>query len=185
MDVHHDLRLQAEQQYAALARWQAHLLGASRQMVHRMLRGPDWELATATVLRLVGSPRTQEQTAMVGVLDAGVGSFLAYHASAALWEYPGYDLADLHVSRLRSGAGRRSRVATLHFPRSLPSHHVTVFRGIPVTTPARTICDLAGVIHPDKLERTLENGWRRGLYTGRTLHRTHRDVAGRGHPALP
>ena len=182
MSVHREVRLLAEAQYSVVAVWQLGNLGVSKQAVHRWTGGPDWERLTPTVLRLVGSPATPEQEAFAAVLDAGVGSVLSLQAGAAWWAYPGYDLADLHVSRLRDGAGERSRLATLHFPRSLPPDHVTVFRGMPVTTPARTICDLAAVVNPAKLERTLENGWRRGLYTGRTLHRVHQDLAGRGRP---
>jgi hypothetical protein len=36
---------------------------------------------------------------------------------------------------------------------NLPSDEITVYDGIPVTTPARTLLDRAAILKPDELER--------------------------------
>ena len=46
---------------------------------------------------------------------------------------------------------------------ALPSDETTVHRGIPVTTPARTLVDLAEVLDQDELRATFETARRRGL----------------------
>ena len=54
----------------------------------------------------------------------------------------------------------------LHLTRVLPSHHVTTHDGIPLTTPARTIFDLAAVVHPYRVKRALETAWSKRLLDG-------------------
>jgi very-short-patch-repair endonuclease len=117
---------------------------------------------------------------MIAVLDAGPGSVLSHMAAAALWFLAGFSLADIHVTRLRDGTTRRNRVRHLHYPVLLPPHHVTVYRGIPVTTPSRLMFDLAGHIHIAKMERTLERAWSTRLISGRSIYRVKADLGGRG-----
>jgi hypothetical protein len=45
----------------------------------------------------------------------------------------------------------------------LPERHTTDRLAIPVTTPARTLFDLAGVIHPGRVERALDHALSTGL----------------------
>ncbi len=103
---------------------------------------------------------------MTAVLDAGPGAVLSHRSAAALWELPGFRLSDLEVTSLRRGPRRDVRLATLHLTRVLPAQHVTTHDGIPVTTPARTIFDLAAVTHPFRVKRALETAWARHLLDG-------------------
>jgi very-short-patch-repair endonuclease len=103
---------------------------------------------------------------MAAVLDAGPGAVLSHHSAAALWELPGFDLRDLHVTRLRTGTRRGVRLAREHRPRALLASHVTEFEGIPVTTPARTVFDLAALVHPLRVKRALETAWSHHLLNG-------------------
>lgn len=67
------------------------------------------------------------------------------HASAAvLLEVPAWDLPldRIHITRDRSYGGRRTRDLHLH-PSPLPPSDRTTVDGIPVTTPARTVVDIA------------------------------------------
>jgi very-short-patch-repair endonuclease len=45
-----------------------------------------------------------------------------------------------------------------------------VINGIRVTTPVRTLVDLAGRLHPDRVERVCDTMWARRLITYRHLH---------------
>ena len=51
------------------------------------------------------------------------------------------------------GSRPRVRDAFLHRSRNLPASHVTLVHGIPVTTAARTICDLAGPLARKELQK--------------------------------
>jgi very-short-patch-repair endonuclease len=180
MALDDDLRGLAELQYSVIARRQARAIGASAAALRHRARGPDWEPVTPAVLRLRGSRHSDEQRAMSAVLDAGHGAVLSHNAAAAWWGLPGFDLEALHVTRSRGRSGHTSRLAQLHEVRVLPSHHVTVLRSVPVTTPARTLFDLAGTLHPKRVERAIENAWSDRIVDGRVLSSMLDDMAGRG-----
>jgi very-short-patch-repair endonuclease len=63
---------------------------------------------------------------------------------------------------------------------------VTEVQGIAVTTPARTIFDLAGdpAVHPGRVERVLDTAWARRLVTYRSLHQMLHSLAKRGRPGI-
>ena len=120
---------------------------------------------TSKVIRLVGTQRTFRQRAMAAALDAGPGAAVSHEAAAALWRLPGFLPGPLQASRAVGRSGARSSLATVHRTCCLPDQHVTRTEGIPVTTVARAIFDLAGVLHPGKTERALDNALARGLTT--------------------
>ncbi len=118
------------------------------------------------VLRLVGTPRTFRQRAMAAALDAGAGAAVSHQSAAALWRLPGFPTGAMHLSRHFG----RSALATVHRTR-LPDTHLRRVEGIPVTGPARTIFDLAGVLHAARTERALDNALARRLTTMADLHK--------------
>lgn len=160
MDLDLGLRALAERQHGVVGRRQAHELGADRHHLRRRLESPDWEAVTPVVMRLVGVRRTFRQRCMAAVLDAGAGAGVSHESAAALWRLPGFSPGPMHVSR-PSG---RSALATVHRT-VLPDGHARRVENIPATDPARTIFDLAGVLHPNRTERALDNALARGLTT--------------------
>ena len=93
-----------------------------------------------------GSPPTQRTA--VGGGSARVrasGALLSHLSAAAMWAIRRRDPVVIDVS-LAARSGRRSRDGIrLHRPRSLRPDDITEHRGIPVTTVARTLIDLATV----------------------------------------
>lgn len=79
------------------------------------------------------------------VLRVGAGAVASHETAARLWGIPvlGRPTGVIHLTR-----GRR-RTGTDHFPgvtvhhAAVPEHHRRVRHGVPVTTPARTVMDLA------------------------------------------
>jgi very-short-patch-repair endonuclease len=179
-----DLMARAEAQYGVFARWQTRELGVPRWRVTQQIERGALEAVTPIVVRVRGTPTHAHQDAMIAVLDAGSGAVLSHHSAAALWELPGFDLGDLHVTRLRSGTRRGEHLADVHQPCRLLSSHVTVLDHIPVTSPTRTLFDLAGLIHPKRTERTLETAWSKHLTNGRFLARMLKELAVRGRPGI-
>jgi very-short-patch-repair endonuclease len=114
---------------------------------------------------------------MAATLDLGAGAAVSHESAAALWRLPGFRPGPMHVSRT-SG---RSTLATVHRTH-VPETHIRLFERIPVTSPARTIFDLAGVLHPGRTERALDNALARGLTSIEALHRVTEELAGRGRP---
>jgi very-short-patch-repair endonuclease len=136
------------------------------------------------VIRSTSAPADDDQALMIAVLDGGPRAVISHWTAAALWGIPGFDGLDIHISRRRAASSRPARDSTIHEPRSLPDHHLTALRGVPVTTPTRTVFDLAGVASPGKVERALDTAWSRRLLTGRTLHEMLPELAERGRTGI-
>jgi very-short-patch-repair endonuclease len=113
---------------------------------------------------------------MAATLDVA-GAAISHESAAALWRLPGFPPGPLHVSR---SAGRSS-LATVHRTH-VPEAHLRLFERIPVTSPARTIFDLAGVIHPGRTERALDNALARRLTTLAVLREVTDELARQGRP---
>ena len=90
---------------------------------------------------------------MAAVLAAGPDAALSHRSAAALWGMlsTARERVDITVPRvLRS----RSGIAVHHG--RLPFDESSVVQGIPVTTPPRTLLDLAGVVPRRQLKRALD-----------------------------
>lgn len=97
---------------------------------------------------------------------AAAGAVACRRAAAAWWSLDGCGKGVVEVA-LRPG--HQSRLAVAHRPKVLPPDHVTTHRGMPVTTPARTLVDLGSVSDDGLVERALESALRRKLVTVREL----------------
>ena len=91
---------------------------------------------------------------MAAVLAAGPGAALSYRSAAELWSIRSSSRAriDVSISRHRRSTARLE----LHCVAEMQPDEVTTERGIPVTTPARTLFDLAAVLREDQLEHAFD-----------------------------
>jgi len=90
---------------------------------------------------------------MAAVLAAGPEAVLSHRSAAELWRMRNGSRARIEVTvprRRRSTARREVHVVEMH------PDEVTVERGIPVTTPARTLLDLAAVVSADHLQAAFD-----------------------------
>jgi very-short-patch-repair endonuclease len=156
MQTDEAMRELAEQQHGLITRRQAKAIGATTATVRHRLAGPDWEEAGPRVLRLTGAPRTSQQALMAAVLDAGPTAAASHLAAAALWDLPGCWPGPLEVTRPRSGTRAKAALGHLRETVWLPSGHVTTLEGIPCTTVARTLFDLAGQEDARRVERLID-----------------------------
>jgi predicted transcriptional regulator of viral defense system len=133
-----------------------HRLGCGR--LHRVHRG---------VYAVGHRVLSQEATWMAAALAGGPNAVLSHRSAAALWgiRTGGPTRVEVTVPRaLRSRTG-------LHVHRGvLAADEVTAVRGIPVTTAARTLLDLAAVLTPARLERAVEEAERLRLGDDPSLH---------------
>jgi very-short-patch-repair endonuclease len=92
---------------------------------------------------------------MAAVLACGPGAVLSHFDAAAHWNIRQSASALVHVT-VPTRAGRvRRRGLRIHRSGRLAAEQVTVHEGIPVTTVARTLLDLADVLAPQDLERAI------------------------------
>lgn len=110
------------------------------------------------VFRVAGAPPTFEsrvRAALRHLMDDGL-AWAAFFTAARLW---GLSLwgPDLRIEVLRPYGANATRVGVLvRRSRSILPHHVTTKDGIPVTTPSRTLMDLARLVGPARLARAVK-----------------------------
>ena len=108
------------------------------------------------------------------ILTAGPGAVLSHHSGGALWDVRRSARLDVTVETRRRGAPR----LVMHESK-LPPHHVTERDGLPVTTVARTLLDLAEVLDRPRLERVWEAADRLQVLDVRAVERVMADCPGR------
>jgi very-short-patch-repair endonuclease len=112
---------------------------------------------------------------LAGVLAVGPGALLSHRSAAALWEL-GVG-AGTRVDVTVTAPARRSRQGVaVHETRELQDRDRARRNGIPVTSVARTLLDLAEVIPKRRLERAVEEAERLRLFDLRAID----DVCERG-----
>ena len=117
------------------------------------------------------------------VLACGPTALLSHSHAAALWSLtsPPSGPVDVTVPG-RSGRERR-RGIVIHRPGGLLIDEGTEERGVPVTTVARTLLDIAPTLRPRELELAIRRASRARRFDGREIHRlldrhgTHRGAA--------
>lgn len=115
--------------------------------LHRLHRG----------IFAVGHDRlTRKGHWLAAVFAYGDGAALSHVSGAALWEVRHTAATRIHVT-VPTAAGIRPRAGiALHRTRALRPADIEKVDGIPVTSVARTLLDLSGMLAPGPLERAVE-----------------------------
>ena len=71
-------------------------------------------------------------------------------------------------------------MAAVHFHKDLPLDQIMVVQGIPTSSPALTMFQLAAQEHPARVERAVDSGFAMGLFDARALHDLLGRIAARG-----
>jgi predicted transcriptional regulator of viral defense system len=100
--------------------------------------------------------------AMAAVLACGPGAALSHRSAAALHEIRRTDRTNIDVT-IPKRSPRKHAGIDVHRSTTLTVDHVTIVHGIPCTTVARTLLDLAQVIKGRPLERALDQAEILGL----------------------
>jgi hypothetical protein len=131
------------------------------------------------VFRMGGAPPTPHQRLLAAVRFNGDDAVASHRAAAWLWGLPGFGVGVIEVSKPR-GRSQRRHNGWVHGSMVLPDHHRTEQLAIPVTTPARTVSDLAGVVHPARAERALDAALSSGLVRIGDVQAVFAELARRG-----
>jgi len=107
-------------------------------------------------------PRARD---LAAVLAKGPSAVLSHRSAAALWGFMPAWRGDVDVLSDAARGGRRRAGIAVHRTRLLASSDRAVHDGVPVTTPVRTIVDLAAVLDRNQLARAVNEVQVLGLAT--------------------
>jgi putative AbiEi antitoxin of type IV toxin-antitoxin system len=152
----------AGSQHGIVTRRQLLALGYSpRSVEHRVARGRLFPVDLGVYA--VGWPAlSQRRRWMAAVLAGGEGAALSHRSAAALWDIGREEEARTDVSVRRRCELRRPGIRFRGRP-TLSPEDVVLRDDIPVTSPVRTLVDLATDIDPVRLERAVNDADKRDL----------------------
>jgi putative AbiEi antitoxin of type IV toxin-antitoxin system/transcriptional regulator with AbiEi antitoxin domain of type IV toxin-antitoxin system/uncharacterized protein DUF559 len=155
-------------QHGVVSRAQLYEIGLSRDAITRRIAAGRLHSMHRGVYA-VGHPRvSREGCWMAAVLACGPGAALSHRSAAALWGIRPYS----GRIELTVPAARRKSHLFIARRSSLEPDERTAERGIPATTPARTLLDLAAVLeHDHQLDKAIRQAEYLRIFDAKELER--------------
>ncbi|MDX6680186.1 MAG: hypothetical protein QOG94_225 [Solirubrobacteraceae bacterium] len=152
-----DLRVaaRAAEQYGAVSAAQLLELGLTRTAIQVRVRNGRLHRVHHGVYAVGHAALSLDGRFMAATLACGPASALGYRAGAANWAFMAWDDSRLVEVVVAGSAGRSRPGLRIHRTRHLDPRDVMRHRGIRVTTPARTLLDLADVLPDQALRRAV------------------------------
>jgi very-short-patch-repair endonuclease len=176
-----------EQRLAALARGQhgvftrAQALGSgfTEHEVQHRLRHDIWSIELPGVYALRSTPRSNESRMWAALLWAGEDALLSHRAAGHVWKYDDVRMLRPEVL-VPAASSKRCSVVTVRRTRCLHRLDRRFVHGMAVTSPERTLLDLASVLDEYQLEVAFESARRERLVTIDSVQRCIERSGGHG-----
>lgn len=182
----------ARRQGGAIHRAQLVDAGVDRHRIARMVERGDLLQVRDSVFVAAGAPPSWNQRAWIHLLEVPGKAVLSHRTAARLQRTGRFSTSDIDVLVVEDGwhppvSGDRHRTTWL------PPHHLATVDGLPVTTLARTMFDLCGLVSAKRrarglpnltrpqVARAMDDGLARNL-TVAQLNRVLGALGGRGRP---
>lgn len=166
----------AAEQHGVLARRQVLAAGGDDALVRRRLRSGVWVRPAPGVYELAGLPDDPERRLWTAWLAVGPHAVVS-HETAAQRRGLGPVPTGRLVFTTAHGDHHRIPGVVVHQLRDVLPHHVGLVDGLPTTTAARTIMDLAAVSSDARLLRIVEEAVRTGRTTDLEIAAAYADIA--------
>ncbi len=176
-DVDEAIAAIAVSQAGAFSRRQALELGATPKMVRTRIRSGAWRVVGDGVYVLRGASVTWRTKLFTAVLATKADAVVSHQAAAVLHGMATFAGRPVVVT-VPHAASRVDRVAGVHQSRRLFPEHVTCIDGLPVTTVARTLIDLAATERRPRIEIALDRALSARALTMDELCATIDDLSG-------
>lgn len=154
------LRALAARQYGVVSREQALAAGLPPDAITWRLRAGEWTRVLPVVYALAGTPGGWPRPLMAAQLWAGPSAVVSHRAAAGLFELQGVPIGTVELlttaSRSYAPAGIK-----LHRSGLLPRREWGLKGQFRVTSPIRTLIDLAAVVDPITWEVAAESAFRK------------------------
>jgi len=167
-------------QHGVFSRRQALEVGFTASQIQQRLGINEWRRIEPGVYRITTHGRSWHQDVMARVLWAGNGAVASHRTAGVLWKLDGFDRGPVEISVPRSRQSGRG----VHRKTDLAKADTTWSDGIPVTTPARTLIDLASVVSAGRVEAAMESALRSGLTSVDQIQRRLDRLSRRGRRGL-
>jgi very-short-patch-repair endonuclease len=153
----------AAQQHGVVSRAQLRVAGLHNLAIDRRISAGRLHPVHRGVFAVGHNVLTVEGRWMAAVLAGGTNAVLSHASAAAAWELRPVGTGAVHVT-VPSSSGRRRRAGIhLHRSTTLDADDTTTHRNIPITTPSRTLIDIAASLRGRALEQALDRAEQRGL----------------------
>jgi putative AbiEi antitoxin of type IV toxin-antitoxin system/transcriptional regulator with AbiEi antitoxin domain of type IV toxin-antitoxin system/uncharacterized protein DUF559 len=167
----------ARRQYGLITSAQLAAAGLTDSAVSKRVRAGRLHPRYRGVYAVGHNRLSQEAAWMAAVLAAGPGAALSHGAASKHWRiWRGWvDGIDVLVP----GNRRTRKGIRVHRVRNLDKRDVTIHRGIPITTPARTLVDLASALTRHQLANVIHEAAFRDLYDDGAVRAAMKRARGR------
>lgn len=166
LQLYAGLAHQAKRDFGVITRQQLLDAGFDPRAIERMVKSRRLERLHQCVYAFPGSVDSRERRFAAARLWYGCDAALSHYSAARLWGLQ--DVPDkFAIDVLRIGRFKRPKHYGIkaHETDHLPDSDVVEHKGHRVTTPLRTVVDLARVLTPAKLEIAILDAIARGLFT--------------------
>jgi predicted transcriptional regulator of viral defense system len=157
----------ARSQWGVVSLAQLEALGLGARAVQLRAQSGRLRRVHRGVYAIGGAALPREGRYLAAVLACGPGAVLSHTSAAVHWVVLTYDAPKPHVTAPASRAGAPG--IRLHRTRSLDARDAATHRGIPITTLARTLLDLAASSPKSHLEHAIGQAMRNELYDHRAI----------------
>ena len=172
-------RERAGTQFGFITRAQALEYGMSTDAIKRRMKAGLWLSAGPSLYFIDGAPKSSRQELMQAcLLLEGV---VAGRSAAVVHGLLGFRAQAVEVVTMRSFM-RAPKGVIAHRTNYLPPEDVTAVGGLPVTTPARTLLDLGGLVSSKLVARAAADALSRNKVTQPLLQDQLRRAGARGRP---
>jgi hypothetical protein len=165
-------------QHGLVTRAQA-LAVMSPSALDRWLRTRRLEPMRRGVYRMAGVPESWEQHLLAVCLSGGPEARASVRSAAALYGLEGFGRSILEITHFGTRPSPIDGVV-VHETNVFDVGHVTRISAIPVTSVARTLCDLTAVVQEWKVARAVDEALRRKLVRLEDIARVADELEGRG-----
>jgi predicted transcriptional regulator of viral defense system/very-short-patch-repair endonuclease len=165
-----DLRVAelAARQWGVVCIAQLRALGLRKDAVQRRVRAGRLHRVHHGVYAVGHTVLRPEGRRLAAVLACGEGAVLSHRSAAAHWGLLTTSAARIDVTVPQAARAGNAKIR-LHRSHSLIARDTDTHQGIPITSVARTLLDLAATVRPDRLERALAQAEHLELYDHRAI----------------
>jgi len=174
----------ASRQHGLILKHHAVAEGISTSALKRRVQNGMLDQVGPETYRINGSVVSWEQSALLACWTGGPGALLSHRAAALGWRLDGCESAPFEIVTDRWSRRPRDLAVKVHEAKDILPIDRRLMDAIPITSPVRTVLDLAAVSPPRRVEQAMEDGLRRRLFTPDQLAERFARFARRGKPGI-